>query len=130
VADSPAPYSDKIREERSRQMDVQVLAVDGIRLPAPEGLRLTVYAPAKVAFPGFRCGEELRGQVGMHVEERFLDPGVWDGRAWLQQQGISALGSTTAAQVSVTATNRRSSRRANAWWRSQTRRLRHGFRSR
>lgn len=109
MADSLAPYSDKIREERSRQMDVQVIAIDGAPLPVPEGLRLTVYAPADAAFPDFSCGEELRGQVGMHVEERFLDPGVWDGRAWLQQQGISALGTATVTHVSVTATKSRSS---------------------
>ena len=109
TADSPAPYSEEVRQERSRQMDVQVLAVDGAKLPAPDGLRLTVYAPANAAFPDFRCGEELHGQVAMHAEERFLDPGVWDGRAWLEQQGISALGSAHAGDVSVTVTNRQPS---------------------
>ena len=109
TADSLAPYSDEVRQERSRQMDVQVLAVDDIRLLSPEGLRLTIYAPANAGFPYFRCGEELHGEVGMHVEERFLDPGVWDGRAWLEQQGISALGSAHARDVSVTVANRRPS---------------------
>jgi len=109
LADSLAPYSERVREERSRQMDVQVVAVDGTPLPAPEGLRLTIYAPAGAAFPRFSCGEELHGQVGMHVEERFLDPGVWDGRAWLEQQGISALGSAHAGDVFLTPARRRPS---------------------
>jgi competence protein ComEC len=43
----------------------------------------------------------------MHTEERFEDPDVWDGGAWLRQQGISALGSAHAGSVTVTATNER-----------------------
>ncbi|MGB6132078.1 MAG: ComEC/Rec2 family competence protein, partial [Acidobacteriaceae bacterium] len=100
-----APYSDKVREEQSQQLDVRVVSVDGQRLPAAEGLRLTLYAGAGTAFPGLRCGEALRGDAEMHTEERFLDPGVWDAGAWLRQQGISALGSAHLENVTATATN-------------------------
>lgn len=104
---SQAPYSDVVRQEQSQQIDLRVTAVDGHALPAPEGLRLTLYAPAAAAFPALRCGEALRGDAEMHAAEKFLDPGVWDEGEWLRRQGISALGSAHAENVTVTATDRR-----------------------
>ncbi|MGA8530890.1 MAG: ComEC/Rec2 family competence protein [Acidobacteriaceae bacterium] len=101
---SPAPYSDAIREEQSEQVDLLVATVDGMRLPAAEGLRLTVYAPADEPFPPLVCGAVVRGRATLHGEERFLDPGVWDAGAWLRQQGISAQGSAHADDVTVAAT--------------------------
>lgn len=100
-----APYSDVLRQERSQQIDLRIVSVDGRPLPAPEGLRLTLYASAGDAFPMLACGESASGRVEMHAEERFLDPGVWDATAWLRGQGISAIGSTHAADVTVTGTN-------------------------
>ena len=103
--DSFAPYSDTIRHEQSQQVDVRVRAVDGTPLPSLEGLRLTLYAPAEARFPTLACGSTVRGDVEMHTEERFVDPGVWDAAAWLRQQGIVALGSGHARDVTATATN-------------------------
>jgi competence protein ComEC len=107
--ESFTPYSDIVRHEHSQQIDLRVTSVDGQQLPTPEGLRLTLYAPADAAFPKLTCGAAVNGPVAMHTEERFLDPGVWDASAWLRQQGISALGSGHADQVTVTATNTRPS---------------------
>jgi competence protein ComEC len=107
LIDSLAPYSDEVRHEQSQQTDVRVTSVDGTPLPSPEGLRLTLYAPADAAFPTLACGSALRGSVEMHTEERFVDPGVWDAGAWLRQQGIVALGSGHTDSVTVTATHRR-----------------------
>ncbi|HEY6445476.1 MAG TPA: ComEC/Rec2 family competence protein [Acidobacteriaceae bacterium] len=106
LLDSQAPYSDTVRREQSQQIDLRVVSVDGVRLPYPEGLRLTLYAPAEAAFPALRCGSGLADDVEMHTQERFLDPGVRDSGAWLRQQGIAALGSGRAGNVTVTAANR------------------------
>ncbi len=103
-AASLAPYSDVVREELSRQVDLRVTTVEGKPLPAPEGLRLTVYAPAGAGLPDMKCGAAMRGRAALHGEERFLDPGVWDAGEWLRQQGISALGSAHAEDVTVTVT--------------------------
>ena len=105
LIDSFAPYSDIVRHEHSQQIDLRVTAVDSQILPSPEGLRLTLYAPAATAFPNLFCGQILHGAVAMHTEERFLDPGVWDASAWLRQEGIAALGSAHAADVTVAVTN-------------------------
>lgn len=104
--ESFAPYSSVIRHERSQQIDLAISSVDSQELPAAEGLRLTLYAPAAVPFPRLVCGAALTGDIAMHTEERFLDPDVWDASAWLRQQGISALGSGHAENVSVTVANR------------------------
>ena len=104
--ESLLPYSDRTREEQSQQVDLRVVTVDARNLPAPEGLRMTVYAWGDAAFPVIVCGQILGGRVEMHTEERFLDPGVWDASVWLRQQGISALASAHLADVAVTATNR------------------------
>jgi competence protein ComEC len=109
LIESLAPYSDNVRHEHSQQIDLRVSAVDAKKLPTPEGLRLTLYAPADAPFPALACGQTLRGNVAMHTEERFLDPGVWDASAWLRQQGISALGSAHLRDVAVTVTNIRPS---------------------
>jgi competence protein ComEC len=105
LIDSFAPYSDVVRHEHSQQIDLSVTAVDGVVLPTPEGLRLTLYASADAPFPNLRCGAAISGPAALHTEERFLDPGVWDASAWLRQQGIAALGSAHADNVSVTVAN-------------------------
>jgi len=103
--ESFAPYSDEARRERSQQVDLRVATVDGLRLPQPEGLRLTLYAPEEPHGEALRCGDQVVGDFEMHTEERFLDPGVWDATAWLRQQGIVALGSGHRNDVTVTAAN-------------------------
>ena len=109
LIDTYAPYSSVLRHEHSQQIDLLVSTVDGQPLPAPEGLRLTLFAPADAPFPQLTCGRILSGPAALHTEERFLDPGVWDASAWLRQQGISALGSAHAEDVAVTVTNARPS---------------------
>lgn len=104
---SSAPYSDVMRQEQSQQVDLRVTIVDGQRLPVPESLRLTLYAPADAALPALRCGDALRGEAEMHAAEKFLDPDVWDEGAWLRRQGISALGSARVGNVTATVTKAR-----------------------
>jgi competence protein ComEC len=105
--DTFAPYSDVVRHEMSQQIDLRIGAVDGQPLPSPEGLRLTLFAPAVTPFPRIACGAVFTGTAALHTEEQFVDPGVWDASAWLRRQGIAALGSARAERVTVTATNSR-----------------------
>lgn len=100
-----APYSMVVRREHSQQIDLLVTTVDGDLLPAPDGLRMTIYAPWGSSFAPLRCGDRVRAEVSMHAPERFLDPGVWNEGAWLRRQGIAALGSAHLETVTVTGTN-------------------------
>lgn len=107
IIETLAPYSDVVRHEHSQQIDLRVTTVDEHSLSSPEDLRLTVYAPADAPFPPLPCGAAFTAPAALHVEERFLDPGVWDAAAWLRQQGIAALGSAHAGNVFLTPPNQR-----------------------
>lgn len=92
---SASPFSTKIREERSQQVDLRLTGF----LNSASTVRLSVYAPLEAPFPAYRCGQQLRGQLTLHEEERFLDPGVWDAGEYLRNQGIGALASASAGQL-------------------------------
>ena len=92
---SSSPFSNKIREEHSRQIDLRIQQIAGRPVPQKSHLavRLTLYALLEAAFPPLTCGQQLHGDLAMHIEERFLDPGVWDTSEYLHEQGIGALAS-------------------------------------
>lgn len=92
-AESTAPFSGKLREEHSEQFD--------LHMPSLGTARLTVYAPVAAAFPRLTCDDEVRATAALHEPERFLDPGVWDWNAYLHEQGIGALGSVKAQDLTI-----------------------------
>jgi competence protein ComEC len=92
---STLPFSSKMREEHSQQLDVRISSIGTARI--------TLYAPIAQPFPHLACNDEVRATVALHQEEFFLDPGVWDARAYLYQQGIGALGSVDPQRLSVLA---------------------------
>ncbi|MBB6147078.1 competence protein ComEC [Silvibacterium bohemicum] len=106
---SASPFSSRIREERSRQIDLRLSSVSGTAVPQLPAriVRIAVYAPLEAAFPELRCGERLRSNLAMHTEERFLDPGVWDTSEYLHTQGIGALASVQVQQLAILAFSRK-----------------------
>ncbi|MGB7190751.1 MAG: ComEC/Rec2 family competence protein, partial [Acidobacteriaceae bacterium] len=92
---STAPFSFRARQERSQQLD--------LRLPSLGTARIGLYAPMGTAFPRLACGDVARATVPLHEAERFLDPGAWDYREYLLQQGIGALGSAKLERFKVIA---------------------------
>lgn len=96
---STEPFSYRTREERSQQFD--------LRLPSLGTVRVGLYAPMGAAFPHLACGDEARVTVPLHEAERFLDPGAWDYRDYLLQQGIGALGSAKLERFTVIAASGR-----------------------
>jgi len=100
---SSTPFSNKIREELSQQIDLRLRSISGMVLSNAlvQTLRITVYAPVDAAFPALACGAKVRGVFAMHTEEQFLDPGVWDAGAYLNSQGIGALASVQVGQISI-----------------------------
>jgi competence protein ComEC len=101
VTASASMFSNNIREERSQQMDLRLLNLDHAPAGSAEAVRVTLYAPLDDAFPVFSCGERLLGNLAMHTEERFLDPGVWNTVEYLHSQGIGALASAHVQDLSV-----------------------------
>lgn len=104
------PYSSKVRAEHSQQVDLELSSVTrdtGEMAPLHGTLRLSIHAPVEQEFPHLACGGGLQGQLTMHLEERFLDPGVWDASAYLHEQRIGAFASVSAQKLTVVASRQR-----------------------
>lgn len=103
--ESTLPFSNKTREEQSQQLRLRVISAgpdNGAMHPVVGGLSLTIYAPLDAAFPVIACGDAVRVSVAMHLPDRYLDPGVWDERAYLLGQGIGAMGNAKLDSFAVT----------------------------
>ncbi|HTZ89617.1 MAG TPA: ComEC/Rec2 family competence protein [Alloacidobacterium sp.] len=98
--ESMLPFSDKTREEQSEQLQLKLSSVataDGALRRVAGGLSFTLYAPLDSAFPHIACADTIRATVTMRQPERYLDPGVWDERAYMLNEGIGAFASGKAA---------------------------------
>ncbi len=101
--ESVLPFSEKTREEQSQQIQLKLISItdDGAKRALAGGLSLTLYAPLDVAFPRIACADVVRAVVTMRRPERYLDPGVWDERAYMLNEGIGAFGSGKIAAFSI-----------------------------
>src|SRR5579884_163275 len=103
--ESALPFSNKTRQEQSQQIQLQIASVssnEGTLLPVTGGLSLTLYAPPDAVFPTISCGDKLRVPVSLRLPDHYLDPGVWDERAWLLGQGIGAIAGAKLNAVIIT----------------------------
>jgi len=101
---SALPFSDKVNEEKSQQLQLALISVSGENgrmVPLQGGLSLTLYAPLETAFPHIVCGETVHAALTMRQPDRYLDPGVWDERAYMLNEGIGALGSAKLGAFSI-----------------------------
>jgi competence protein ComEC len=104
---------ENVEEARSQNPSQRIdLHVSGIELvtdtedrqiAADGGVRLTVRWPAKIedghALRMFTCGERIRAVVRLLRPEEFRDPGVWDRRDYLLDQGITSTASLDIDRV-------------------------------
>ncbi|HTV04500.1 MAG TPA: ComEC/Rec2 family competence protein [Acidobacteriaceae bacterium] len=97
---SPLPFSDATRTEHSQRFD--------LRIPKTGTARITVYAPITEPLPQLACNDIIRADTSLHQEELFLDPGVWDAREYLLEQGIGALGSVNSDRLNIVSAGHRS----------------------
>ena len=103
--ESVALFSDKVREEQSMQVQLKLasaIASDGASRPLVGGLSLTLYAPLDVVIPRLTCGDTVRASVTLRQPERYLDPGVWDERVYMLNEGIGAFGAGKAGALMAT----------------------------
>jgi competence protein ComEC len=99
------PFSDLQIPEQMQSIDLRVrsAADPGDTLQAVHGgLRLSLYAPADAAMPRLRCSDLVTVTATIRPPERYRDPGVWDGPAWMLGQGIGIIGSAKAERLVVT----------------------------
>ncbi len=78
-----------------------VTASDGKTQPLAGGLSLTLYAPLDASLPLVVRADTIRAAVTMRQPERYLDPGAWNERGYMLDEGIGAFGSGKAAAFST-----------------------------
>lgn len=105
------PFGARAVPEQTEQID---LALDHVEeftadrdwaVPVRGGLRLNLYAGAGQALPSLHCGDQLRGNLRLHLPDRYLDPGAWDYPAYLARHGIAVLASSNATSIDRTGTH-------------------------
>lgn len=82
-------------QEHSQQFD--------LRLDSLGTARIGLYAPLDQTFPQLACGDVLRVTSSLHQAEVYLDPGAWNYRRYLLEQGVGALGSTKPERLTILA---------------------------
>ncbi len=82
-----------------------VTLAGGASVPLHSGVRLSVYTAAGAPTASeprlYRYGERLRLTARLRPPRNFENPGAFDYRSYLQDNGIVALGSAKAAEVEV-----------------------------
>ncbi len=102
--ESSVPFSDKTREEQSQQLQLKLIsaiASDGTRHALAGGISLTLYAPLDASLPRIECDDSVRATLTMRQPARYLDPGVWDERDYMLNEGLAAFGSGKAAAFTI-----------------------------
>ena len=102
--ESSLPFSDRTSEEQSTQLQVKIAAVsapDGSMQSVSGGISLSLYAPLDATFPRITCGDRVQAVVSMRQPDRYLDPGVWNERAYMLDEGIGALSSGKLAAFKI-----------------------------
>ncbi len=68
----------------------------------PGGVRLTVRWPdGEVPASGFHCGERIRADARLLQPEVYRDPGAWNRRDYLLDQGITATATVKPDRIAV-----------------------------
>ena len=107
IEESLPMYGGAPKKEYSQQVDLRLRRIEQVTANSDEmaavdgGMRLNVFAPVGETVHALTCGSAVKVAVIPHQPQRFVDPGVWDGRAYLLQQGIGVLGSTQRNRLTI-----------------------------
>lgn len=107
VVESESTHGDGPAKEHSQLVDLRLRSIEHVTpdvdemMPIEGGLRMRVYAPVDQPFAPLGCGDTVTTSLIPHEPQRYLDPGVWDGAAYLREQGINVLGSAHREKVLV-----------------------------
>jgi competence protein ComEC len=105
VVESASTHGGGTVKEHSQLVDLRLRRIEHVTADVDEmtpiegGLRMRIYAPVDQPFPPLGCGDAVTTSLVPHEPQRYLDPGVWDGAAYLREQGINVLGSAHREKV-------------------------------
>lgn len=94
----------------TQRLDLEVSSVEVVTDQEDEqtamqgGVRLTVRWPdGEAAASGFHCGERVRADARLMQPGVYRDPGAWDRRGYLLDQGITATATVKPDRIAVIA---------------------------
>lgn len=100
---SQAPYARAPEWERTQQVELEDVKVNGSALPTDYGIRLSLYAPAEQAFTPLGCAARVRWTGALHALDSYRDPGVWNSAEYFRQQSVGATASLQRQRLNASA---------------------------
>lgn len=82
-------------------LETEEVIVDGEAHAIKSGVRLAVYSEAETNVPPFQYGQRLQFSTKLSPPHNFRDPGVFDYKEYLAENGIEVLGSTKLAELAI-----------------------------
>ncbi len=95
--ESQRPFSNEPVQEQQLSLQLAVSSMD--LKPVTGGLRLAIYAPMDIQIAPVHCGDRMTLTAALKEPQRYRDPGVWDGRAWLLGQGVGVIAAASATDI-------------------------------
>jgi competence protein ComEC len=95
--ESQRPFSNEPAQEQQLSVQLAVSSVD--TKPVTGGMRLAIYAPMDIQIATVHCGDRMTFTAALKEPQRYRDPGVWDGRAWLLDQGVGVIAAANATDI-------------------------------
>lgn len=80
-------------------LETEEVSVGGKSFPVRAGVRLGIYASDDAAPVTFQYGQRLQCVTKLSPPHNFRDPGVFDYKGYLNENGITVLGSTKADEI-------------------------------
>jgi competence protein ComEC len=93
-------------EGASQRIDVQISSIEvisdseDVQRSASGIVRMTIRWPSDAAAPaGFGCGQRIRADARLMLPDVYRDPGAWNYREYLLEQGITSTGTVKADRI-------------------------------
>ena len=101
-----AEPNDNSDQGPSQRIDLRIASLEvvsdteDVQRPAAGIIRLTVRWPTADAIPsGFSCGQHIQAEARLMLPDVYRDPGAWNYRDYLLDQGITSTGSVKADRI-------------------------------
>lgn len=116
----------------TQRLDVAVSSIEivtddkDLQAAMPGGVRITVRWPeGESAAPGFHCGDHIRADARLTQPDVYRDPGAWNRREYLLDQGITSTATVAVNRIHVLgSTNQHSvACRVSSWQHSASERI-------
>jgi len=82
-------------------LETEQIKIDDKQIPVRAGIRIAIYSSDDAIASLFQYGQRLKFSTKLAPPHNFQDPGVFDYKAYLNENGIAALGSVKSAEIEI-----------------------------